>query len=383
MKIVYCIRGLYNAGGMERVLSNKANYLVKQGYDISIVTTDQQGRAPYFALDSRIALYDLGINYYRDVEKGLLRKIGTYALKQAKHHRRLASLLKTLRVDVVVSMFDPEVSFLYKINDGSQKIVEIHFSRFKRLQYGRKGVLGLLDRWRNRNDVKLAQQYGRFVVLTEEDRSYWGNLANIMVIPNANSFIPSGQPSLANKRAIAVGRYDYQKGFDELIAVWAEINKVHPDWTLAIFGDGPLKEQFQEQIDSLRLSRVVTLRPAVKQIEQEYLNSAFLVLTSRYEGLPMVLLEAQACGLPLVAYACKCGPKDVIQDGKNGFLVAERDQETLIKNLLKLIEDEDLRKTMSHQSRIRSVDFSEDNVMKRWMDLFTELSVNLTELSKK
>lgn len=373
MKIVYCIRGLYNAGGMERVLANKANYLAKQGYDITIVTTDQQGQTPYFELDSRIATYDLSINYYQHVERGLLIKIGSYAIKQRMHQRRLTKLLKALQADIVISMFDAEVSFLHKVNDGSKKVLEIHFSRFKKLQYGRKGALGAVDRWRNTNDLKLAQQYARFVVLTEEDRGYWGNLPNMSVIPNANSFVPSGQASLVNKRAIAVGRYDYQKGFDELIAIWAEVHEFHPDWSLDIFGHGPLKDQLQNQIDALGLGQVVHLRPPVKHIEQEYLNSSMLVMTSRYEGLPMVLLEAQACGLPLVAYACKCGPRDIIRNGKNGFLVEERNSAVMVEKLVVLMDEEELRKEMGRQALLLLAHFSEDRVMKQWLDLLNGL----------
>lgn len=103
--------------------------------------------------------------------------------------------------------------------------------------------MGIIDKYRSINDLKLARKYDRFVVLTEEDKSYWGNLSNIEVIPNANSFIPSDRASLMNKRIIAVGRYDYQKGFDELIKIWKTIYDHNPDWKLDIFGNGHFKRR--------------------------------------------------------------------------------------------------------------------------------------------
>ena len=368
--IVYCIAATYNSGGMERVLANKANYLVRKGYEVSIVTTDQQGKPSYFELDGRIRQYDLGVNYVENGEKGLVRKIGSYLAKQRTHRLRLTRLLKSMRADVVVSMFDHEVSFLYGIPDGSMKVLEIHFSRFKRLQYGRTGVWGMVDRWRSDQDRKMAQRYDRFVVLTEEDKGYWGAMPNITVLPNANSFVPSGQANLTAKRAIAVGRFDYQKGFEQLIAIWATVHRTHPDWQLDIFGRGPLKEAHQKQIDDLQLNGIVRLCPPEKNIEQEYLRSSFLVMTSRYEGLPMVLLEAQACGLPLVSYACKCGPRDVIKPGKNGFLIDEGDSVTFARKVGQLIEDDELRQRMGNAGQQMARRFSEDNVMAGWIDLF-------------
>jgi|SRR5690606_27653625 len=373
MKIVYCILGIFNSGGMERVLANKANYLVAQGHEVSVITTDQQQRKPYFPLDAAISLYDLDINYTESNQQRLLKKMVSYQKKQKQHKRRLTNLLQNLKADIVVSMFDNDASFLHCIQDGSKKVLEIHFSRFKRLQYSRKGMWKLVDFARSKLDIRLAKRYDSFVVLTKEDRGYWGNFPNITVIPNANSFLPNCQADVTVKRAIAVGRYDYQKGFDELIALWRKVYEQKPDWKLDIFGHGPLKNKLQSQIDQLGLADVIHLCPPVRDIEKEYCQSGLLVMTSRYEGLPMTLLEAQTCGLPMVAYACKCGPRDIIRDGENGFLVEEGNKEKMISRLTQLMENENLRREMGRKAKEMSTDFTESKVMWKWLDLFNQL----------
>ncbi|OJU35267.1 MAG: glycosyl transferase family 1 [Bacteroidales bacterium 45-6] len=374
MKIIYCIAGLRHSGGMERVLTNKANYLVEQGVQVLIVTTDQCGENNFFALSPKIRTVDLAINYEENNGKSIWNKIVRYPSKQYFHRKKLTRLLKEEKADIVISMFCNDVSFLWKIKDGSKKVVEIHFSRFKRLQYGRKGVWAFADRLRNKLDLNTVRHYDRFVVLTQEDKGYWGKLSNILVIPNARSFEPQRIAHLQNKRAIAVGRYDYQKGFDGLIAAWSIVNQAHPDWELCIYGDGPLRDALQEQINLNGLEEVVHLMAAVKNIQEEYLGSSFIAMSSRYEGLPMALLEAQSSGLPLVAFACKCGPRDIISDGENGFLVPEGQIEQLAARIEELIENEELRKTMGQAARRASARFSEDVVMEQWLDLFNELA---------
>ncbi|MGJ1196366.1 glycosyltransferase family 4 protein [Sphingobacterium spiritivorum] len=376
MKIVYNIRGTFNSGGMERVLANKANYLARMGYDITIITTDQQEQNSYFNMDSRIAHVDLGINYSDHDSSNLLNKICSYITKQKKHRRKLTEVLTLLKADIVISMFDHDGSFLYKINDGSKKILEIHFSRYKRIQYGRKGIWKYVDLLRSHSDADTASRYDSFVVLTEEDRGYWGDMANIRVIPNANSFTPDTQAALDAKVAVAVGRYDYQKGFDNLIRIWYEIHKTHPDWSLNIFGQGPLKENLQHLISELKLSEVVHLCSPVKNIEQEYLRSSILVMTSRYEGFGMALSEAQACGLPLVAYACKCGPKDIIRTGSNGYLIAENDVKDFVEKVNLLIENKTLRTEIGANAIAMSQHYSEEKVMNQWVSLFDGLMNN-------
>lgn len=372
MKIVYCIAATFNSGGMERVLANKANYLSKLGHEITIITTDQQGRSPYFNMDSRIEQLDLGIDYSATNKQSLVRKITGYFYKQLKHKRALTAKLHAIKADIVISMYDNDASLLYKIQDGSKKILEIHFSRFKRLQYARGGLIGFIDRYRSKTDLSLVQKYDQFVVLTQEDKSYWGSLSNIHVIANANSFDTELSANMDSKQVIAVGRYDFQKGFDDLIKAWQQVYKLHPDWKLRIFGNGPLKEELQRLISKLNITSAVTLEPAVKNIQQQYLSSAILAMTSRYEGLPMVLLEGQTCGLPLVSYACKCGPKDLITDSVNGFLVPEGDIDTFANRLINLIENKDLRQSMSQVSKTLAQNYREEVIMKKWIDLFNQ-----------
>lgn len=373
MKIVYCILGTFNSGGMERVLTNKANYLARNGHEVTIVTTDQRGREAYFELHPAVSQVDIGINYTENNGKGFVRKLCSYPFKQRAHRQKLSSVLSLLKADICVSMFDKEASFLYKLKDGSSKILEVHFSRYKRLQYGRKGIWKIMDLLENYNDPRIAEKYDRFVVLTEEDKIYWGDLHNIKVIANAHSFEPQASASLEQKRVIAIGRYSYQKGFDDLIEAWAEVYSKHPDWTLEIFGGGELQEAYRSQIERLNLQEVVKLCPPTIDIQQEYLNSSILAMTSRYEGLPMALLEAQVCGLPLVSYACKCGPRDIIENGKNGYLINEGNVKEFSTKLIRLMERSDLRKEMGVASKRKSENFTEETIMKEWLGLFSDL----------
>lgn len=373
MKIVYSIAATYNSGGMERVLANKANWLVRKGYEISILTTDQKGRSSFFEFDPRIRFYDLGINYEENNGKSFLNKLIHYPFKQWRHKKALKKLLPELKADVVVSMFCNDASILPKIKDGSRKVLEIHFSRFKRQQYGRKGIWKIADELRSRNDLKVVSRFDRFVVLTEEDGGYWGDLDNIQVIPNARTFVLDRPAELKEKRVIAVGRYCYQKGLDRLIDAWNIICQSVDDWKLHLVGDGEDRTVLQTQIDRLGLSDKVVLGRAETDMKSVYANSSILALSSRYEGLAMVLLEAQAAGLPIVSFECKCGPKDVITDGGDGYLVEEGNVAQLAEKLLELINDEELRRRMGAEAYRNSERFSEERVMAQWVELFNEV----------
>lgn len=375
MKIVYLIAGTYNSGGMERVLANKANYLASHGHDVTIVTTDQRGQKPFFPLDKRIDCHDLGINYEENNGKSFFNKLLHYPIKQWRHKRRLEKLLRKLSADIVVSMFCNDVSFLPKIQDGSKKVLEVHFSRFKRLQYGRKGLWKLADEWRNSKDSQMAARFDRFVVLTEEDRTYWGEMPNIQVIPNARTYTFGQQAELENNVVMAAGRYDYQKGFERLIEAWKIVcNKVE-GWKLHIIGDGQMRQELMEQVQNYGLEGKVILKklPSDK-MKEAYQNASIFALSSRYEGLPMVLLEAQAAGLPTVSFACKCGPRDIIEDGVNGFLVEEGDIEGFAYRLLRLMEDKELRKNMGLSAYRNSERYAENTIMAQWLDLFHKLT---------
>ena len=140
MRIVYCIPATSNSGGMERVLARKVNYLTELGHELIVVTTDQRGASPFFPLNEAVQQYDLGINYDETNGKGILAKLRSYPTKHRQHKHRLSTLLKELRADIVISMFGDDATLLPKMKDGSRKVLEYHFSKLKRLQYGRRGL---------------------------------------------------------------------------------------------------------------------------------------------------------------------------------------------------------------------------------------------------
>lgn len=375
MKIVYCHCSVYNPGGMERVLLNKVRWLAAQGHDVTVVTTDQDGRAPFYDFPVSVRMVDLGINYSADNSLPVHRKISGYLRKLRLHRRRLTRLLMEERPDITVSLYPSESSFIPGIKDGSRKVLELHFNRYFRLQYGRRGMLGLIDRWRSRRDVAIARRFDSFVVLTDEDRGYWGDMENISVIPNAAMPLSGGSSGCTAKRVIAVGRLDYQKGFDRLLRVWSLVKQdgKFPDWHLDIFGQGEWREMLGEMTISLGISDSVTIHRPVRDIAGEYSGSSILAMTSNYEGFPMVMVEAMSAGLPVISYGFKCGPGDIIENGENGIIVSDGDERGFAEALASLMSDDENRKRMGRNARMVIDRYSEDKVMDMWMRLFDNL----------
>lgn len=377
MKILYCTHSTCNPGGMERVLLNKVTYLSQlPGWEVSIVTTDQHHRPPFYPFPEKVRMTDLDINYSDDNDKGAWKKIFGYLRKRKEHKRKLTALLQKERPDIVVSLYPSESSFIPDIKDGSKKVLELHFCKFFRLQYGRKGLLGWIDKLRTRQDERIVRRFDKFVVLPHEDKGYWGNLPNIEVIPNAAMQVSESCSDVTDKRVIAVGRLDYQKGFDRLIEAWEWIQGTGKltDWRLDIFGQGEWKEMLQRMIEERGVQHSVQIHRPTKQIGEEYVKSSLLVMSSHYEGFPMVMIESMACGLPVVSFDYKCGPKDIIQHGINGLLVPEGDIKALANAMMEVMTDETYRRMLSRNARKVVDTYSEEAVMARWIRLFTSIT---------
>ncbi|HIS10400.1 MAG TPA: glycosyltransferase family 4 protein [Candidatus Avibacteroides excrementipullorum] len=376
MKLIYCICSLQNPGGMERVLLNKVTYIVERlHWDVTVVTTDQKGRPAFYPFPDAVRMVDLGINYTDDNGKHPLLKIAGYLQRRRRHRKLLTKLLMKERADIVVSLYPSESSFIPDIKDGSKKVLELHFCKFFRLQYRRSGLLGLIDRWRTRQDEKIVGKFDKFVVLTNEDKGYWGQLPNIEVIPNAAMHIGNKYSDSTAHRIIAVGRLDYQKGFDRLIEAWALIqkHKKYKDWNLDIFGQGEWHDMLQQMIERHGLQDNTHINRPTRDIGTEYAKSSLLVMSSNYEGFPMVMIEAMACGLPVVSFDFKCGPKDIIKDSINGLLVPNGNIDALAQAMIKIMDNDTYRKELSLNARQVVSTYSEDTVMAKWISLFNSL----------
>lgn len=370
MKIVYQINSLYNPGGMERVVLNKATWLVQHGWEVCIVTTDQDGRPPFYKFPESIRIVDLGINYTEDKGKNVFAHTISYLKKKKLHRKRLSEFLMTEKADIVDTLYPGESSFIPSIKDGSKKVIELHQNKFFHRQYANKGLKGIIDRIRESMDVRMVKKFDKFVVLTEEDKGYWGNLKNMEVIPNA-AIVPDGYVSdCSAKRAIAVGRLDFQKGFDRLIDAWKIVCDNSDEWVLDIYGQGEWKAMLQSKIDDYGIAARCRLQGTTNNIYQEYASSSMIIMSSHYEGLPMVMLEAMACGLPAVSFDFKCGPRDIITNGRNGIIANDGDIRAIADSILFLIKDSTRRMHFGKNAMDIITLYSNSSIMCRWVRLY-------------
>lgn len=375
--IAYCIPSLNHSGGMERVLTTKANYLADiLNYDVSIIITDDKGSEPYFSLSDKVQVVQLDVNIDKLWKYPIWKRLYLYRKKMGLYKQRLEKCLNQLQPDITISLLRREINFLCDIKDGSAKVGEIHFGRYKYREANFGFLPGFVNQWiTNRWMAQLdkkVKQLDRFVVLTHEDATYWKGLSNLTVIPNPITIEQGTVSDCTSQQVIAVGRYTYQKGFDLLIPAWQIVHEKHPDWMLYIYGGGN-KEDLRPMVEKLGLSNTIILNGPVSQIREKYLESSIFVLSSRFEGLPLVLMEAMSCGLPPVSFTCPCGPKDIIHDGEDGILCENGNVKSLAEGICRLIEDERLRREMGQKAAHSIQRFTIDNIMHQWDQLFQGL----------
>ncbi|MDO9680718.1 MAG: glycosyltransferase family 4 protein [Bacteroidales bacterium] len=376
LKIAYCIPSLYSVSGMEKTLTIKANYFAEVfNYKITIILTDGKGREPAFFLSPKIEVINLNLNYDKIWSYPFYVKIFAYAFKQILFRRRLSAALKQIKPQITVSMLRRDINFITKIKDGSIKIGEIHFSKskYRDLDSAEKkfSIKGMFARLWMRQLIVNLKRLQTFVVLSYEDKEKWVELNNVAVIYNPIINIPSFQSDCSSRNVIAAGRFVRQKGYDMLLESWAIVASKHPDWTLSIYGSGD-KGSFQEIIDRLGIEKNCKLYDAVLNLNEKFAESSIFAFSSRYEGFGMVITEAMACGIPPVAFACQCGPRDIITPGKDGLLVEPENIQELAEKICTLIEDDQLRKSMGLQARSRAERFTLERVAKEWDALFKD-----------
>ncbi|MDR0895154.1 MAG: glycosyltransferase family 4 protein [Prevotellaceae bacterium] len=376
-RIAYCIPALYIPGGMERTLTMKANYLAAQGYDVHIIITEGANQLPYFPLSDAVKVEQLSINFDAMYKHSMVYRYLLYKRKMRQLKKRLNKCLCRIQPDITISMLRRDVNVINQMTDGSIKIGEIHLDREHYRAFRVDGwpfsIQKLITRLWMRPLISELRKLKKFVVLTYGDAANWAELDNVVVIPNPVSFFPDEHSECTAKKVIAVGRYAEEKGFDKLITAWHEVSREHPDWILHIYGDGWLREKLQNQVDELQLTHTCILEHTTSDIMDKYLDSSISVLSSSFEGFGLVIVEAMSCGVPVVSFACPCGPRDIISDNEDGFLVTPGDTSELANRIIQLIENEDKRIEMGRKAKVKAQKYRIEQIGRQWINLFNSL----------
>ena len=376
MKIVYCTDSICYPGGIQNITITKANGLAQMGHQVWIIVTDNK-YPPLHPVDPKVQVINLDINYFEDDWKSKFYVIKSILIKRKKHKKAIAKVLNDINPDIIISTGTSEKNFLPNIRLNSTHIFirEIHNQKGYRLSHARslfEKIMAIIGNWYDYSWN--INKYDQIVILTNEDKELnWKNNSKVSVINNPVTFDTNIKTApLTNKKIITAGRLVYQKNHKSLINAWKIVNQKHPDWQLEIWGEGSLRESLQRQIDALHLSSVVHLKGVSPSIGEVYSHSSFFVMSSLYEGFPLVLVEAMNCGLPCVSFDIT-GANSIIDNGKNGFLVPDNDVNALAEACIKLIENKVLLEDMGKQAYMSGKCFSKPKVMQKWLDLFREL----------
>ena len=378
MNLLYCIPHLYNSGGMERVLTQKVNWLAAHtDYTITIVTTEPTPTGTpkcYFPLSEKVQVVELNIDFNADYTKPLLPKYCAHMRRMRAYKRALTEYIVQHGIELCISLGGKEIAFLRHL--PCRTIAEMHFAMDQRRQLieaNHKSLFwSLVGEVRTRQLVQSVKPLERLVVLTDADKAAWekAGCTNVTVIPNpcAINSRKSKVESRKTKTVLAVGRLHEQKGFDLLLQAWKPIEKTYSDWSLRIVGEGPKRAELEAQIESQGLKRVV-LAGATNNVLDEYEAASIFVLSSRYEGLPLALIEAMWSGLPCIAFDCPQGPAELLAENR-GWLVPEGDIAELTAQIAYALShpEEALKRAQKAQSFAQTT-YSEAAIMPQWVQL--------------
>lgn len=380
MKIAYIYTSLLTVGGVDRILTSKANYLAdKMGYDVYIITDSQKGRPTTFPVSPNVHHIDLGIDFDRQYRHSLPVRFAYYFVLMRLYKKRLKKILDDINPQIIDTTMGRDMDFITSLRKRGRIIIgEIHvvkrFMRNFHLMIERGGIIAMVARYWNRKQERNISKLDKLVVLTDDDAKAWKGIVKTHVIPNFSPVYPTiVSHTPIGKRAISVGRYEKEKSYDRLIQAWTIVHERHSDWRIDIFGQGTLEGQLRTLIAEKKLEGIVNLNPVTSNIQEEYEKSDFFVLSSYYEGFGLVLVEAMACGIPCVSFDCPNGPRGIINNDVDGKLVENGDIEALAEGINYMIENPDKRMAMGRAARENVKRYSIDSIMAHWDDLFKSL----------
>ena len=379
-KICYCTPALYSAGGVERVVTTKANYFAEHfGYEVIIIVTEGNGDHSFFHLSKKVEVINLGIAFEDLWKKPFLLKLLLYSKKQRRYKKLLKRELLRIKPDITISTLRREINFINDIQDGSFKIGELHLSRsnYRGIEDGESFFLKkIFSKWWKRDIISQLKRLDRFVVLTDHAVRDWPELDHVQMIPDPLPIDGFTKKTFDIKRVISVGRYSNEKGYDLLLRIWSIVEKECPDWQLDIYGMGD-PTPYVKMMDDLSIDqRRCHLRNSLVDVESEYLKSSIFVHPSRSEGFGLVIIEAMACSLPVVSFDCENGPRSIITDDVDGFLVPPFNIRYFADRIIMLARDEYLRKQMGEKGLLKSQQYGIEKIAMQWKMLFDDLMQN-------
>lgn len=357
MNIIYVIEDYSENGGVERIVSDKANTLSTQyHHNVTLITVYRDNRKEQFKLDDGINLIHLDVPFAKRTNNSIIRLIS----------RLYTIFIAILRMNKVIKGLHPDIIFftttlgailLPFCHTKARKIYESHLAR----KFNPFNKLFFL--------TELSAE--RIVCLTSGDAKEYKYAKRVDIIPNYINDIKSHVEDYSVKKAIAVGRLEYQKGFDILIDCWKEIAKQYPDWKLDIYGEGAYREELQRQINSLQLGDKVKLCGRNDNIIELYPKYSLHLMTSRYEGQGIVLIEAQACGLSSVVFNYEYGASDIVSNSYNGYIVEQGNTAQFSEAVINMMSSEELRKQYGINALEIGKRYSKENIFKEWIKLIT------------
>jgi len=362
------------------------NYLIKTGkYNITVATTDMQdGDTPFYFLNQEVKVVNFKIYFNSIFDLGLINKINKNKKLLGLYKDKLLKFIADNQIDICISMGAKEIEFFSKLDTSVIKIFESHFNPTVRSSFiadhkGSSLFWRILGKYRDWQYLQQTKNLDQVVVLTKSAQIEWKKTHNnVCLINNPSPFATINYKvnDKEYKRAIAIGRLEDQKGFDLLIESWVEVYSKYPNWRLDIFGEGSKKETLQKMINENNLNQVIRLKGITRNVQDELLTSDFYVMSSRYEGLPMVLLESIANGVPLVSFDCPTGPSEIIENNDCGVLALNGNINDLSQKIIYMVESVDKRKEMSAVAIEKSKKYSIELIMSQWEDLFAEMIAN-------
>ena len=386
MRIIYLLKSFAAKGGEERVMADKMNYLVSHGHEIVLVTFEQGKHSLVYPLHPSIIHKDLDTRFFTVTKEPFYRKVILLHNLRQQFTKRLTNVINQKKTDMLISTIYPlkNIRLLSKIKKttGVPFLLESHiaFKAVVRQSDFKKGtfkyyIAKIYDEW----NLRAMRHCNALITLTEGDAQNWRRYSDkVEIIPNPVTYIPEQTEQIKKDpyRIIAVGRLHSQKGFDLLIEAFAMIATSIPNWHIDIYGHGIDEELLKTMIRDRQLEGKIVLKGLTDKIFDEYRRSQFFVLSSRYEGFGLVLVEAMSCGIPCVSFRCEYGPEDIINNGVDGLLVTDGDVKELAAMILWMATHDKERHDFGVKAQESVRRYNIEVIMKQWNLLFTRINPN-------